>query len=250
VQTLVAAPYFFKKTTLSILLSNTKTRAGAQFEHTLGNIVVIAPLLWGHLRDSERWAFGQAYAEVVNVGNSPAVAALKKALTAIRGFDYVPETLRSQTFSAAASNVINVHTGMNNFYNEPAAIAALGKLGSTIPWPAFPISMSAIMAIYLGNSYGHAWGAIPDAEALLTRLSNNQWDYYLNSCLPGDQLIVEKLAWYQKPRERWVQLVEKFSLSSRPPKLPDVKRLLDASITADYAKITSIAEKMLAASRK
>jgi len=97
VQALGSAPYFFKKTTLSILLSGMKTKSGAQFEHTLGNIVVIVPTLWLHLRDAERWAFGQAYAEVVNAGNSAAVVALKKALSAVRGFDYVPETLRSQT---------------------------------------------------------------------------------------------------------------------------------------------------------
>src|SRR5882672_10604111 len=101
VQALGSSPYFFKKTTLSILISGMKTREGAQFEHTLGNIVVIVPALWPHLRDAEKWAFGQAYAEVVNAGNSAAVLALRKALTAVRGFDYVPETLRSQTFSAA-----------------------------------------------------------------------------------------------------------------------------------------------------
>jgi hypothetical protein len=250
VHSLESAPYFFKKTTLSILISGMKTRAGAQFEHTLGNIVVIVPSLWPHLRDAERWAFGQAYAEVVNAGNAPAVAALKKALTAVRGFDYVPETLRSQTFSAAASNVINVHTAMNNFYNEPPAIAALAKLGTTIPWPAFPICMSAIMAVWLGNSYGYSFSAIADAESLLARLSKNQWDYYLNECLPGDELVLQKLVWYDKPRERWVTLVEQFVLGDRTPKSNDVKRLLIASAAKDNSKVMAASERLLTASRK
>ena len=190
--TLQVAPYFFKKTTLSILIAGAKTKAGAQFEHTLGNIVVIVPALWKSLRDSEKYALGQAYAEAVNSGASPTVLALKKALSAVQGFDFVPESLRSQSFSAAASNVISVHTAMNNFYNEPAAIQALSRLGTTIPWPAFPICMSAVLAVKLGNGYGVSNLAIPIANDLLRRMTKNQWDYYLNECLPGDELVLQK----------------------------------------------------------
>jgi len=139
---------------------------------------------------------------------------------------------------------------MNNFYNEPAAIAALAKLGTTIPWPAFPICMSSIMTIWLGNSYGYSWAAITDAESLLVRLSNNQWDYYLNECLPGDELILQKLVWYEKPRERWVELVEKFGLADRNPKSNDVKRLLSASIAKDTSRIKVVSERLLTDSRK
>ena len=245
-----SAPYFFKKTTLSILLSGAKTRTGAQFEHTLGNIVVILPVLWPHLRNPERWASGQAYAEVVNAGNSAAVSALRKALTAVLGFDYVPETLRSQTFSAAASNVINAHTAMNNFYNEPAAIAALAKLGTTIPWPAFPICMSAILAVWLGNSYGHAWSAVGDASVLLQRLSKNQWEYYLNECLPGDELILQKLSSYTKPRERWVALVREFDLADKAPKSNNIRRLLEASASSNLQNIEQSSGRILADNRK
>ena len=250
VGTLKAAPYFFKKTTLSILLSAVKTRSGAQFEHTLGNIVVLVPTLWPYLRDNEKWSFGQAYAEVVAAGNSPAVIALKKALTEVRGFDYVPESLRSETFSAAASHVVRMHTGVNNYYNEPTAIAALSKLGTTIPWPAFPICMSAILAVSLGNSYGYSWDAQADADALLDRLSNTQWEYYLNSCLPSDELILEKLAWYQKPRNRWTALTEKYRFTEKSIKPKDVRSLLTASAANNAATVESLSEKMLAAARK
>lgn len=250
IQALSAAPYFFKRTTLSILISAMKTRSGAQFEHALGNIVVVVPVLWPHLRDAEKWSFGQSYAEVVAAGNSAAVLALKKALTAVRGFDYVPETLRSQTFSAAASDVINVHTAMNNFYNEPAAIAALAKLGTTIPWPAFPISMSAILAVFMGNSYGIAWSAEAEAKSLLQRLTANQWEYYLNACLPNDELILQKLAWYDKPRDRWIALVELFALAEKPARSKRVQQLLKASTSRSHPKIQAVANEMLSASRK
>lgn len=249
VQTLGAAPYFFKKTTLSILLAGLRTRTGAQFEHLVGNTTVMVPLLWPHFKDAERWAVGQAYAEVVNAGNTPAMVALKRALTAVRGFDFVPESLRSQTFSAAASNVIKVHTSSNNFYNEPAAIAALAKLGTTIPGPAFPICLSATLAVYLGNAYGVSWAAQPDAKGLLTRLNPNQWSYYLNECLPNDELVLQKLAWNGQPRDRWTVLVEEFDLDELLPKVPEIKRLVAAGTSKDLGKIGTIAGKLLQASQ-
>lgn len=245
VVTLQVAPYFFKKTTLSILLAGIKTTAGAQFEHTLGNVVVLLPLLWKTLRDAEKWSIGQAYAESVNSALLPAVVALKKALTAVRGFDYVPESLRSQTFAAAASNVISVHTAMNNFYNEPAAISALSKLGTTIPWPAFPIAMSAILAVELGNAYGTSHAALPESSALLDRLTQNQWEYYLNECLPNDELILQKLAWHDRTRARWVNLVPKYQLSALTLKAKPVTRLIDASVKQDMPAISAAARQLM-----
>lgn len=250
IQTLRAAPYFFKKTTLSILLAGTKTKSGAQFEHTLGNIVVIVPTLWPTLREAEKWAIGQSYAEVVAAGNSAAVVALKKTLTSVHGFDFVPESLRSQTFAAAASNVIQAHTGMNNFYNEPPAIAALSKLGTTIPWPAFPICLSAVLAVALGNGYGFSFDAQPEVDNLLSRLSNNQWDYYLNECLPQDVLILQKLQWHERCQKRWHKIISDYQLNSRTIKKKPVERLMNASISEDNAAIAVSAARLLDNTRK
>jgi hypothetical protein len=182
-----------------VLLSGIKTKSGAQFEHLVGNSAVIIPSLWPSLKAQERWTVGQSYAEVVSAGLTVAAKALKTALLAIRGFDYVPENLRSSTFTSAANAVLTAHMSFQNFYNEPAAVSALARLGTTIPWPAFPNCMSAIMAVAMGNPYGVSWGAQTDVANLLNRLSENQWNYYLNECLPRDRLILQKLAW-EKPR--------------------------------------------------
>ena len=243
--TLQVAPYFFKKTTLSILIAGAKTKTGAQFEHTLGNIVVIVPALWGGLRDSEKYSLGQAYAEAVSAGTASVVLALKKALSAVHGFDFVPESLRSQSFAAAAANVISVHTAMNNFYNEPAAIQALSRLGTTIPWPAFPICMSAVLAVKLGNRYGVSTAAIPIANQLLTRLTKNQWEYYLNECLPADELVLQKLTWYDGPRQRWLDAMKEFQLPAKADKSAQVTKLLLASHKADNSAATAAAKTLL-----
>jgi hypothetical protein len=248
--TLQVAPYFFKKTTLSILIAAAKTKTGGQFEHALGNILVIVPTLWKSLRDSEKYMLGQAYAEAVSAGTSAVVLALKKALSAVQGFDFVPESLRSQSFAAAASNVIGVHTSMNNFYNEPAAIQALSRLGTTIPWPAFPICMSAILAVKLGNSYGVSNAAVPIANQLLGRLTNNQWDYYLNECLPGDVLVLQKLSWNEKPLSKWLAMVKEFKLPNKANKSPQVTKLLVASQNEDRVATAATAKILLEAMQK
>lgn len=213
--TLMASPYFFKKITINILLSGTRLKNGAKFEHVLGNVVVVVPALWESLKDPERWSVGQAYAEAVNGANNPAAIALRKALSEVRGFDYVPETLRSQAFSAAAAQVLEAHNAYNNFYNEPPVMKSLAKLGSTIPWPAFPIAMSATLAVKLGNRYGISVSAQTHADAILDRLTANQWEYYLNNCLESDDLILQKLAWSEEPQTRWAEVVEKYALGER-----------------------------------
>lgn len=240
-----AAPYFFKKTTLSILLAAAKTKTGAQYEHSLGNIVSILPFLWPTLRDAEKWAIGQAYAEAVNSGASPTVTAFRKSLSAVQGFDFVPESLRSQIFSAAAASVIAVHTAMNNFYNEPSAISALSKLGTTIPWPAFPICMSAILAVRLGNKYGVSNAAQGDANKLLARLTKNQWEYYLNECIPGDELILQKLAWSTAPLTRWFELCTDFDLASKKTSANIVEKLVQASLQKNEVQVMAFAKALL-----
>jgi len=233
VSALSNSPYFFKKITLSVLLAGAKTRTVAKFEHILGNILTIVPLLWPTLNDPERWAVGQSYAEAVNSGNRAASVALKKALSEVKGFDFVPETLRSQAFMTAAGAILEVHGAYNNFYNEPPLMSALAKLGSTIPWPAFPVCMSATLAVKLGNRYGISHAAQDSADVILQRLTDNQWEYYLNKCLSSDELILYKLAWSEGPADRWAKIVDDFNLKARAVKSSHVKTIVkDAAVRA------------------
>ena len=134
--------------------------------------------------------------------------------------------------------------GFQNFYNEPAAVSALARLGTTIPWPAFPNCMSTIMAVALGNPYGVAWGAQADVASLLNRLSENQWNYYLNECLPRDRLILQKLVW-EKPRLKWIELLKKYELQKRNTKVASVKKLVDATLEGKGNVIQKRAEEIL-----
>ena len=242
---LASAPYFFASTTLSILLASLKTAHGAELEHAIGNINVVLPILWQSLRKPERWAAGQAYAEVFAAGKSIAAIGLKRALSGVGGFDYVPETLRSDTFSRAAHEVLKAHEGFNNFYNEPVPMQSLAALGSTIPMPAFPICIRATLVVRLGNAYGRSSGAQPAAKKMLDRLSENQWKYYLNDCLPTDLSILEKLAWFEPPRKAWIDLAQTYKLAEIKTGAGISKKLLDGILSGNTKDVKESAERLI-----
>jgi hypothetical protein len=238
------SPYFFQRTTLRVLLALLKSAEGAQLEHAADNTAVVLPLIWGRLKKPEMWQTGQTYAEVYAAGRKTATQALGKALLKVHGFDYVPENLRSSTFTQAASRVLLAHEGVNNYYNEPAPMQSLASLGTTIPMPAFPSCMTAALCVWLGNSFGHSWDAQPHARKLLSRLSQDKWEYYLNECLPSDNRILEKLV-STDPQERWILLVKAFELATYRIKVKLVENLIKAGQAGHKSVLRSNAEALL-----
>jgi len=228
--------YFFVRTTLSVLLSLVKGNKsapvelkGAQLEHAVGNIMILIPVLWGRLKQQEKWQIGQAYAEVNAAGNRLASAGIKKALVDVKGFDFVPETLRSATFTEAAAKVLSAHFAMNNFYNEQAPMQMLANLGTTIPMPAFAKCMEATLAVRLGNRWGMAFNAQEAAKQVLSSLQANHWEYYFNECLHRDRTVLDKLSFEVKPIKEWRAVVSEYIKPDYYPRDKQLKALLDAS---------------------
>lgn len=219
---LTSSPYFFWKLTIGILMNSAKESEGVKLEHCLANINVLLPRLWTNLREAEKWNVGRTYAEVYSDGRTAATNGLKRALLKVRGFDFVPENLRSDTFVKAANSVLRAHDGMNNFYNEASPIRNLSQLGSSIPVPALSSCVTALLSVYLGNEYGNSWSAAPIAEKMLFNLTNDRWQYYLNQVLPADTRILGKLSSCERPRSRWIDLAynnELFDLQAKDQKI-------------------------------
>ncbi|MGB6822562.1 MAG: hypothetical protein WBE21_10820 [Candidatus Acidiferrales bacterium] len=227
---LEGSPYFFKRASIRILLALVKSKSGAQLENALGNANLIIPMVWPELLPPERFQIGRAYSEIVADGKTQSASGLKRVLIKVKGFDYVPEDLRSRSFRIAAQKVIEAHEGMNNFYNEAAPMKALAEMGSTIPRPAFPLCMTAVLSVRLGNPYGVCYDAQPYATSVLRRLSSERWLYYLDSCLRADEAILEKLS-LDRPFRRWVALVNDFGLKTIVQDAKDryVKQLVQES---------------------
>lgn len=244
VEMLKSSPYFFYKLTVSVLLNAARKNIGANLEHTLANINVLVPAMWPSLRDSERWQIGHSYAEAYSDGKTTVVGGIKSALLKVRGFDYVPENLRSDTFVKAAEAILRAHDGLNNFYTESAPVKQLHKLGTTVPTPAVPACMTALLSIVLGNKYGTAWAARTDANDLLKRMTSDRWQYYFNNVLPSDIRILGKLL-DSKPQANWINLLNSLGVVDLDVKPKSVSQLLAHTKSKDAAKIERATRKLI-----
>lgn len=213
-EALAASPYFYIRTTLTVLLTQLKIADGAKLEHAAGNIGTLLPVMWPKLRENDRWQTGESYALLQSANRPKAAAGMRSALLNVKGFDYVPENLRSETFRSAARAVLNAHFGYSNFHNEPKPMETLLRLGSSVPGPAVAECFSSALCVRLGNRYGHSFDAQPYVDKFLKLFRQSQWKYYLNKLLPSDTHILEKLAFENKPLERWIAMVEEFKLES------------------------------------
>jgi hypothetical protein len=241
---LKTSPYFVQKTVLSFLITSIRSSSGAQLQNALHNINVLLPIVWDQLRKLEMWQVGNLYAEMYSDGQSVQMSGLKKALLKVKGFDYVPETTRSNTFAKAAARLMAAHEGLNNFHTEGPAMDELAQLGSTIPMPAFPVCMTSILASFLGRPWGNSWEAAKIAEKIFDTFAPEKWEYYLNECLPADATVLYKIQ-SEKPFKRWADLVIKRELDTLQIRNGSIRVLLNATKDRNVTKATAVTDKLL-----
>lgn len=199
------APYFYKKTIVRTLLNLIDSTSGIEQDNAFNNLSLIIPLIWDSVATEDKWMVGTSYTEAINSNETRKISVLKSLLLKIKGFDYVPENVRSNTFIDAAKKIIAVHYSMNNFYNEPAAVDYLYSLGTVIPSHAVGACISALLCVKLGNSYGISFDAQEKADVLLQPLSIDKKRYYFEKILPFDEDILNKLT-NKNCVERWLNL--------------------------------------------
>lgn len=242
---LLDSPTFYLKTVISVLVSAVKNEQGAAQEHAVGNLGNLIQPMWPHIAEKDRWQIGNAYRDVTAAGNVNAAKGLKNALLKVKGFDYVPENLRSTTFKKAAKSVTEAHFGMNNFYTEVPVVSSLSKLGSSIPAPAFIECVQAYLCVLLGNPWGISRAAAPIAESELKKIPIDRWVYYFAKVIHTDEIILSKCQ-SSKPRGNFSMFVKNnlSSLVDNDSISGDNKKLLSALTNGDLEKVNAIAEKM------
>ena len=198
-----------------------------------------------HIPEKDKWQIGNAYRDATAAGDISATKGLKNALLKVKGFDYVPENLRSSTFKKAAKSLIDAHFAMNNFYTETPLVTNLSKLGSSIPAPAFIECIQAYLCVYLGNSYGVSNAAFPTAKAELLKIPEDRWRYYFDKVLISDEVILSKL-FNNKPREKFKTLVREYLpfIVSSESLNTDVLKLVQALNDGNDQRINSISRKL------
>lgn len=220
---LMSSSLFFKRTVCTILQSAIRKHEGATLEHVLHNFKIILSFIWSSLSREDWWNIGSLYRDMVTDGNRKAALGVKAALLQVRGFDYVPESTRSDSFKEVANVLINIHFGFDNFYKEKKAVEELASLGTVIPDPALPVCIKAFLLVYIGNFYGRSIAATPIAQKQLEKLTPEQWSMFFDYVLPYDMELLEALSSSsRKPFHNFHVLIGNIyplSLETQPGKL-------------------------------
>lgn len=242
---LLDSPVFYLKTVISVLISSIKNEKGATQEHAVGNLSSLIQPMWPHIAEKDRYQIGNAYRDVISAGDVAASKGLKNALLKVKGFDYVPENLRSTTFKKAARAIIEAHFGMNNFYTEGPLVSNLSKLGSSIPAPAFIECVQAYLCVYMGNAWGSSFVAVPIAEAELKRVPLDRWQYYFSKVIHADDIILPKLL-SDKPRVKLIDFFKKnlAGLADSNDIAGDNRVLVKALVNGDENRVKDVAGKL------
>lgn len=245
---IVNAQYIYKKTTYKTLLnlSSMANESVSERDIALNNLIQILQGIWDSITSEDKWKIGRTYASSILNGDKKMVDALKIVLLKVKGFDYVPESLRSESYISAAHNLLDAHNGINNFYNEPEKARVLLQMGNSIPSPAFGVCIVAILACKLGNSFGISWDAQNYLDEMLKNVSNLRWEYFLDKILPNSTTILFKLSNSNDIVKRWIEIAKEYRFFEID-KISDlgVKDLLKYTKNDDIINVQNKAKVML-----
>ena len=241
IELLKESPYFYKRTTVRTLLNLSRTTEGGELEIVLANLKIVLGCLWDGLLSEDKWLIGNSYSEAVATGNKFVASAIKALLLSHKGFDYVPESLRSNTYIRAANNLIRVHGEMNNFHKEPNEARVLQALGKSIPRSALGLCLTASIMCRIGNSWGSSNEAQPYIKNILDKISRDEWTYYFNGVFPGDERVIIKLL-DTNPFKKFCKMVQNYCLNELDLKDGKVSMLLQLCFDENMARSQKIAD--------
>lgn len=244
---LVNSPYFYIRTVSRVIIKLAKDPQNPTPDVTMQNTTFILKTVWEKLDEREKWNIGIEYSLAVSEGNSALTNALRIVLNSKKGFDYVPETTKSDTYRKTARHLLAKHNEFNNFYNEPEVANLLANMGTSIPKGALIECLTAVIICRLGNPYGISNAAVPYLDEILKSISMENWVYFLNE-LPTNQDVLYELGYIKRGTEImdiWHQIVTKYRLNTLSVNSREVSELIRISALSDrYKEAKSKAKEM------
>ena len=133
------------------------------------------------------------------------------------------ETERHALISAACKNLMTVHQGMNNFYNEPPFAERLAKLsvGHQIPETVRREFVEAVVTCSVGNPYGTANSADLHYQQIITGFSPKEIQVMLE--LPSIPTIIgSRISSHSRCKDKFKSLVVSLQPASIPTSLKSI----------------------------
>jgi hypothetical protein len=120
--------------------------------------------------------------------------------------------------TAAAANLVSVHSGFNNFYNEPAFADRLASLASQnrIPESARFEFVNAVVTCATGNPYGVSHAALPAYEAMIRSFSPAEIRIMLDLPNNNNTVVGHRIRAHSRCRSRFKHLAGLLDSTSVP----------------------------------
>jgi hypothetical protein len=121
-------------------------------------------------------------------------------------------------FTTASANLLSVHNGMNNFYNEPPFAQRLAEISSQnqIPESAQYSVVEAVTTCATGNPWGVSNSAVPSYEKMIQSFSPSEVVLMLNFGSLPVTVVGNRIKSNAACRKRYARLATLVSSSSVP----------------------------------
>lgn len=141
--------------------------------HINMNIKQIMPSLWNKIDASTKNEFATSYA-IFSVNGNPEKAKLARSfISIVGGEEYLPDNIKSYELLIALNQLLSMHRGSNNFYNEPQFARQVQRLVGTqkIPQQLDRDYVLTIVDVFLTNGNGECWAADEVYRGLISRFT-------------------------------------------------------------------------------
>lgn len=240
------SPYFYIRTITRTMLNLAGDNENPSIDIVLENMKIVLITVWEKLDDNDRWPIGIAYSQAVSAGNTMLTKALRSVLNTVKGFDYVPESTKSDAYRKTAKILLEKHKGFDNFYNESTAAKMLANMGTTIPKAALVDCLTAVLICKLGNNYGVSIAAQEYLDDILGSITTEKWAYFLNNMTTNDELLYE-LAHVDRGGEVlqiWMNVSCQYSFDKLLLNDKDINELIHGSVAYNSKKVKIIATRL------
>lgn len=172
----------------------------------LNNILLLAPTLWSMVESSVKVRIGKVVAKFRVEADAQTNAKALTFVKRVNGLRYVPESVRVAIFLNAAEKLYDACQGADNFYNEIEPARKLYELGIDVPSSAIPECTRAVFLSFIGNQYGHSWGANPSNTKMIEAWKSASLSA-LADILDNDLVVIGHLD-SEKPAARLITVLE------------------------------------------
>ncbi len=153
--------------------------------------------------------FVDQHSEYLAQGKTDRHVASRQFLEDLGLLGSLSESERHKIISAACRQLMSVHNGMNNFYNEPPfaeRLLELSKQGA-IPESIQPIYVETVVTCAVGSQYGYSWAADRFYTEIIRNFSPREISLMLSA--PAQRNVLSsRIQSFSSCRDRFKALVK------------------------------------------